>query len=56
MILLTFYYSSDYFRSLFPILSVEEQNFPDRTGAKLHFNSLKYLEKMGIAECGTPFA
>jgi len=45
MILLSFYYSSDHFRSLFPILSVEGQNFAVRSGAKLHFNSMKYLEK-----------
>ena len=56
MILLLFYYSSDHIRSLFPILSVEEQNLAARSGAKLHFNSLKYLEKIRIAEFGTPFA
>jgi hypothetical protein len=37
-------------------LSVEGQNFAARPGAKLHFNSLKYLEKIQIAEFGTPFA
>ena len=46
MITLLFCYSTDRFQSLFPILSVEEQNFATRTGAKLHFNSLKYMEKM----------
>jgi hypothetical protein len=56
MILLSLYYSSDHFRSLFPSLSVEEQNFPVQSGAKLHFNSMKYLEKIRIAEFGTPFA
>jgi hypothetical protein len=45
MILLSFYYSSDHFRPLFPILSVEKHNFPVRSGAKLHFNSMKFLEK-----------
>ena len=56
MILLTFYYSSDHFRSLFPILSVKEQNFEMAAKAKLHFNSLKYLEKIRIADYGTPIA
>ena len=56
MILLIFCYSIDHFRSLFPILSIKGQNFPVRSGTKLHFNSMKYLEKIRIDEFGTPFA
>jgi len=56
MILQYFSYSSDLFQSFFPILSVAELNFAGRAGAKLHFKILKCLEKILIAEFGTPFA
>lgn len=46
MILKTFCHSSDHIRTLFPILSGKEQNFEMPAEAKLHFNSMKYLEKM----------
>jgi len=41
---------------LFPIWSGEEQNLAARIAAKFNFNIMKYLEKMRIAEFGTPFA
>jgi hypothetical protein len=37
-------------------LSGKEQNFEMPAEAKLHFNRLKYIEKMRTAEFGTPFA
>jgi hypothetical protein len=45
MILQAFCCSSDHIRFLSPILSGEEQNLAMLTGAKLNFNSMKYLEK-----------
>jgi len=43
MILLNFFFPTDQFRSLLPILSVEELNFAARAVAKLRFKILKYL-------------
>ena len=56
MLILTFCFSGDHFRSFFPILSVEELNSAAREGEKSHSNMLKYRKKMRIAEFGTPFA
>lgn len=46
MIILTFYYSGDHFRSFFPILSVEALNFAEQGEEKLHSKKSKYLVKM----------
>jgi hypothetical protein len=56
MILQTFFYPSDHFRSGFSNLSIEEENFEMPAEVKLYSKNLKYLEKIRVAEFGTPFA